>query len=66
MAIQRNGQLQRTPYNAKASNGQKLLNPNSWVTWLAHQTVSGGAPACPGRPIKVATPNGLLVVEGYK
>jgi hypothetical protein len=22
-------------------------NPNGWVMWLAHQTVSGGAPDCP-------------------
>jgi hypothetical protein len=22
-------------------------NPNGWVTWLAHRTVSGGAPDCP-------------------
>jgi hypothetical protein len=32
------------PLEDKASNGQKLPNPNSWVTWLAHRTVSGGAP----------------------
>jgi hypothetical protein len=24
-----------------ASNGRQLLNPNAWVTWLAHRTVSG-------------------------
>jgi hypothetical protein len=23
----------------KASNGRQLLNPNGWVTWLAHLTV---------------------------
>jgi hypothetical protein len=96
MAIQRNGQLQRTPCNAtvheqctqkseqsseahrtlnsacpvplevKASNGQKLPNPNGWVTWLAHRTVSSGAPDCLVRPSTTATPNGCLVVEGYK
>jgi hypothetical protein len=22
-------------------------NPNGWLTWLAHRTVSGGAPDCP-------------------
>jgi hypothetical protein len=22
-------------------------NPNGWLTWLAHRTVSGGAPNCP-------------------
>jgi hypothetical protein len=27
------------PLKDKASNGQKLLNPNGWVTWLAHRTV---------------------------
>jgi hypothetical protein len=29
------------PLEDKASNGQKLPNPNDWVTWLAHRTVSG-------------------------
>jgi hypothetical protein len=29
------------PVEDKASNGQKLKNPNGWVTWLAHRTVSG-------------------------
>jgi hypothetical protein len=32
------------PLEDKASNGQLLQNPNGWVTWLAHRTVSGGAP----------------------
>jgi hypothetical protein len=50
----------------KASNGRQLPNPNSWVTWLTHQTVSSGAPDCPVRPSIAALPNGLLVVEGYK
>jgi hypothetical protein len=27
------------PLEDKASNGQKLSNPNGWVTWLAHLTV---------------------------
>jgi hypothetical protein len=27
------------PLEDKASNGRKLPNPNSWVTWLAHWTV---------------------------
>jgi hypothetical protein len=27
------------PLEDKASNGQKLHNPNGWVTWLAHRTV---------------------------
>jgi hypothetical protein len=28
-------------------------NPNGRMTWLAHRTVSGGAPDCPGRPATV-------------
>jgi hypothetical protein len=27
------------PLEDKASNGQKLPNPNDWVTWLVHRTV---------------------------
>jgi hypothetical protein len=27
------------PLEDKASNGQKLPNPNGWVTWLVHRTV---------------------------
>jgi hypothetical protein len=54
------------PLEDKASNGQKLLNPNGWVTLLAHRTGSGGAPDCPVRPSSAAIPNGYLVVEGYK
>jgi hypothetical protein len=54
------------PLKDKASNGQKLPNPNSWVMWLAHRTMSGGAQDCPVRPSMAATSNGLLVVEGYK
>jgi hypothetical protein len=54
------------PLEDKASNGEKLQNSNCWVTWLAHRTVSSGAPDCPVRPSTAATPNDLLVVEGYK
>jgi hypothetical protein len=31
----------------KAPNGQNRQNPNGWVTWLAHRTMSCGAPDCP-------------------
>jgi hypothetical protein len=31
----------QVPLEDKASNGLKLPNPNGWVTWLAHRTVSG-------------------------
>jgi hypothetical protein len=54
------------PLEDKASNGQKLPNPNSWVMWLAHRTVSGGAPDCLVCPSTAAIPNGYVVVEGYK
>jgi hypothetical protein len=54
------------PLKDKASNDQKLPNPNGWVTWLAHWTVSGGALDCPVRPSTATCPNGCLVVEGYK
>jgi hypothetical protein len=41
-------------------------NPNGWVTWLAHRTVSGGAPDCPVRPSTAAFPNGHFGGWGYK
>jgi hypothetical protein len=41
-------------------------NPNDWVTWLAHRTVSGGAPDCPVRPSTAAQPNGWFGGWGYK
>jgi hypothetical protein len=47
---------------------QKLQwsNPNGWVTWLAHRTVSGGAPDCPVRPSTAAFPNDNFGGWGYK
>jgi hypothetical protein len=41
-------------------------NPNGWVTWLAHRTVSGGAPNCPVRPSTDSLPNGHFGGWGYK
>jgi hypothetical protein len=41
-------------------------NPNDWVTWLAHRTVSGGAPDYPVRPSTAAPPNGHFGGWGYK
>jgi hypothetical protein len=41
-------------------------NPNSQVTWLAHQTVSGGAPDCPVRHATVASTKRLVWWLGYK
>ena len=48
------------PLEDKASNGQKLQNPNGWVMWLAHQTVSGGAPDCPVRHATAASTKRLV------
>jgi hypothetical protein len=44
------------PLKDKASNGQKLTTPPGWVPWLAHRTVSDGAPDCPVRPSTAVTP----------
>jgi hypothetical protein len=37
-------------------------NPNGPLTWLAHRTVSGGAPDCPGRHATAAFQWPFLVV----
>jgi hypothetical protein len=42
------------------------LNPNDWVTWLAHRIVSGGTPDCPVRPSTDSLPNGHFGGWGYK
>jgi hypothetical protein len=41
-----------------SSNGRNCQNPNGWVTWLAHRTVSGGAPDCLVCPSTDSLPNG--------
>jgi hypothetical protein len=41
-------------------------NPNGWVTWLAHRTVSDGAPDCPVRPSTDSLPNDHFGGWGYK
>jgi hypothetical protein len=41
-------------------------NPNGWVTWLAHRTVSGGAPDYPVHPSTAAPPNDHFGGWGYK
>jgi hypothetical protein len=51
---------------SQRSIGRLRQNPNGWVTWLAHRTVSSGAPDCPVRPSTAACPTGVLVGEGYK
>jgi hypothetical protein len=47
-------------------SGLQRLNPNGWVTWLAHRTVSGGAPDCPVRPSIDSLPNDHFGGWGYK
>jgi hypothetical protein len=42
------------------------LNPNGWLTWLAHLTVSGGAPACPVRPATASFQRPHFGGWGYK
>jgi hypothetical protein len=41
-------------------------NYKGWVTWLAHRTVSGGAPDCPVRPSTAEFPNGHFGGWGNK
>jgi hypothetical protein len=43
----------------QSSNGRNRQNPNGWVTWLAHRTVSGGASDCLMRPSTAACPQRL-------
>jgi hypothetical protein len=43
----------RTARQAHSSELQRS-NPDGRVTWLAHRTVSGGAPDCPVRPSTAA------------
>jgi hypothetical protein len=50
----------------QSSNGRNRQNPNGWVTWRAHRTVSGGAPDCPVRPSTDSLPNGWFGAWGYK
>jgi hypothetical protein len=47
---------------------QKLQrsNPNGLVTWLAHRTMSGGAPDCPVRHTTEALTKGYFGSWGYK
>ena len=50
----------------QSSNGRNRQNPNDWVTWLAHRTVSGGAPDCPVRHTTEALTNDQFGGWGYK
>jgi hypothetical protein len=46
--------------------GLQQSNPNDWVTWLPHRTVSGGAPDCPVHPSTNSLPNDHFGGWGYK
>jgi hypothetical protein len=64
-ARRRTGQstgLVRWPHKSELQRS----NPNGWVTWLAHRTVSSGAPDCSVRPSTEAIPNGHFGGWGYK
>jgi hypothetical protein len=50
----------------QSSNGRPRPNPNGWVTWLAHRTVSGGAPDYLVRPSTAAQLQRLFGGWGYK
>jgi hypothetical protein len=39
--------------------------PNGWMMWLAHRTVSGGAPDCPVRHTTEALTNDHIGGWGY-
>jgi hypothetical protein len=55
-------------WNVRWPRSQKLQqsNPNGRVTWLAHRTVSGGAPDCLVRPSTDSLLNGHFGGWGYK
>jgi hypothetical protein len=55
----------RTVWWSQLSELQRS-NPNGWVTWLAHRTVSGGAPDCQVRPSTDSLPNSHFGGWGYK
>ena len=52
----------RTARQAYKSELQRS-EPNGLVTWLAHRTVSGGAPDCPVRHATAVFQQPFLVVE---
>jgi hypothetical protein len=51
----------RTTQRPHLSELQRL-EPNGRLTWLAHRTVSGGAPDCPVRHATAASQRPILVV----
>jgi hypothetical protein len=55
-------------YTARRAHKTELQrsNPNGPQTWLAHRTVSGGAPDCPVRHATAAFQQPLCGGWGYK
>jgi hypothetical protein len=54
------------PQDIRAPTVKTVRTLTFWVTWLAHRTVSGGAPDCSVRPSTAALPNGCFGGWGYK
>jgi hypothetical protein len=50
----------------QSSNGRNRQNPNGWLAWLVHRTVSGGAPDCLVRPSTATLSDGCFGGWGYK
>jgi hypothetical protein len=60
------------PHEDKASNGRPAPTLTNRLTWrhtrhcpVVHQTLSGGAPDCPVRPLPAAFSNGHILFGGY-
>jgi hypothetical protein len=55
-------------WTAQRSHQSELQRsqPNGWLTWLAHRTVSGGAPDCPVRHATTVFQRPLFGGWGYK
>jgi hypothetical protein len=68
LRAQKSEQAQKAHRTVRWPRCQKLQRskPNGLVTWLAHRTVSGGAPDCPVRHTTEALTNGHIGGWGYK
>jgi hypothetical protein len=68
LRAQKSEQRQKAHRTVRWPRSQKLQwsNPNGRVTWLAHRTMSGGAPDCPVRHTTAAFTNDYFGGWGYK
>jgi hypothetical protein len=68
LRVQKSEQRQKAHQTVRWPTCQKvqLSEPNGLVTWLAHRTVSSGAPDCPVRHTTEAFTNDQLGGWGYK